>query len=91
MLRRVLIAKPRLAACVAGAAGLAASASTGCAIAEQVDQQEVEYAIREALISKKVNACPMAIRVAWHSSGTYDKVHGSSSNTIVSAHGPNCD
>ena len=26
-----------------------------------------------ALINRKVNACPMAIRVAWHASGTWDK------------------
>mgnify|MGYP003385389921 FL=1 len=29
-----------------------------------------------ALINNKVNACPMAIRVAWHSSGTFDKHTG---------------
>lgn len=26
-----------------------------------------------ALINDKVNACPMAVRVAWHAAGTYDK------------------
>eukprot|EP00729_Bicosta_minor_P013729 gene13729-29273_t len=29
--------------------------------------------IRSALINRKANACPMAVRVAWHSSGTFDK------------------
>ena len=32
--------------------------------------------IRMALINNKVNACPMAMRVAWHSSGTYNKHTG---------------
>jgi catalase (peroxidase I) len=25
------------------------------------------------LVNQKANACPMAMRVAWHSSGTFDK------------------
>lgn len=29
--------------------------------------------IRAAIINNKVNACPMAVRLAWHASGTYDK------------------
>lgn len=29
--------------------------------------------IRSAIINKKVNACPMAVRLAWHSAGTFDK------------------
>jgi len=29
--------------------------------------------IRQALISQKSNACPIAMRMAWHSSGTYDR------------------
>jgi hypothetical protein len=28
--------------------------------------------IQHKLINRKVNACPMAMRVAWHTSGTYD-------------------
>jgi catalase (peroxidase I) len=28
--------------------------------------------VRKALINQKVNACPMAMRMAWHASGTYD-------------------
>jgi catalase (peroxidase I) len=36
----------------------------------------VKSQIREALINNKVNACPMAMRVAWHSSGTYDANQG---------------
>jgi len=37
-----------------------------------VDPDEVADAVKDALINKKVNACPMAVRVAWHASGTYD-------------------
>jgi catalase (peroxidase I) len=29
--------------------------------------------IRKALINSKANACPMAVRLAWHASGTWDK------------------
>ena len=36
----------------------------------------VKSQIRQALINNKVNACPMAMRVAWHSSGTYDANNG---------------
>jgi len=33
--------------------------------------------IRECIINRKANACPMAVRLAWHSSGTFDKNDGS--------------
>jgi catalase (peroxidase I) len=29
--------------------------------------------IRKAIINDKVNACPVAVRLAWHASGTWDK------------------
>lgn len=35
--------------------------------------EAVKTKIRSALINNKVNACPMAVRVAWHSCGTFDK------------------
>lgn len=28
--------------------------------------------IRRALINQKANACPIAMRMAWHASGTHD-------------------
>ena len=37
---------------------------------------QVAAGIYGALINQKVNACPMAIRVAWHSSGTFDEAAG---------------
>ena len=37
----------------------------------------IESAIRNAVVDYKVNACPMAVRLAWHSSGTFDKKDGS--------------
>jgi hypothetical protein len=33
----------------------------------------IETAIRNELVNFKVNATPMAVRLAWHASGTYDK------------------
>ena len=37
----------------------------------------IETAIRTAVVDYKVNACPMAVRLAWHASGTFDKSDGS--------------
>ena len=39
---------------------------------EELDMDVVGGAVYGALINRKVNACPMAIRVAWHASGTWD-------------------
>jgi catalase (peroxidase I) len=33
--------------------------------------------IRSKLVDQKANACPMGMRVAWHSAGTFDKKDGS--------------
>jgi catalase (peroxidase I) len=43
--------------------------------------------IRKAIITPKANACPMAIRLAWHASGTWDKGNstgGSNGSTMRS-------
>ena len=37
------------------------------------DVNALRSEIRLALINQKANACPIAIRLAWHSSGTYQK------------------
>lgn len=29
--------------------------------------------VRRVLINQKANACPIAMRMAWHASGTHDK------------------
>eukprot|EP01104_Vermistella_antarctica_P002659 TRINITY_DN12874_c0_g1_i1.p1 TRINITY_DN12874_c0_g1~~TRINITY_DN12874_c0_g1_i1.p1 ORF type:complete len:413 (+),score=142.26 TRINITY_DN12874_c0_g1_i1:30-1241(+) len=33
--------------------------------------------IRDAVINRKANACPMVVRLAWHASGTFDKADNS--------------
>jgi len=33
----------------------------------------VKQDIRKALVNQKANSCPMAVRLAWHASGTYSK------------------
>mmetsp|Transcript_45767 Transcript_45767/g.109145 ORF Transcript_45767/g.109145 Transcript_45767/m.109145 type:complete len:413 (+) Transcript_45767:53-1291(+) len=38
-----------------------------------VNMDALKSEIRRALINQKANACPIAMRMAWHSSGTYDK------------------
>jgi len=46
-----------------------------------LDVDGVGGAVYSALINRKVNACPMAIRVAWHASGTFDEAaHTGGSN-----------
>lgn len=38
-----------------------------------IDLNALKSDIRKALITRKANACPIALRLAWHASGTYDK------------------
>jgi len=38
--------------------------------------EAIKSDIRSALINMKSNACPMAMRVAWHASGTWDRCSG---------------
>ena len=40
------------------------------------NNEELKASIKAALINSKVNACPMAVRLAWHASGTYCKTEG---------------
>eukprot|EP00937_MAST-01D_sp_MAST-1D-sp2_P002110 g2110.t1 len=42
-----------------------------------VDTAALERDIHSAIINKKAIATPMAIRLAWHASGTFDKADGS--------------
>jgi len=38
-----------------------------------VNTEALKSEIRSCVINQKANACPMVVRLAWHSSGTYDK------------------
>ena len=46
------------------------------ATARAVNIDALKSEVRMALINQKVNACPIAMRMAWHMSGTYDKTNG---------------
>jgi len=39
----------------------------------EINVDALKSEIRQAIINKKANACPIAVRLAWHASGTYDK------------------
>jgi len=43
---------------------------------KQLNLDALKSEIRQALISQKSNACPIAMRMAWHASGTYDRRDG---------------
>jgi catalase (peroxidase I) len=50
-----------------------------------INVEALKSEIRSAIINKKHNACPMAVRLAWHASGTYskeDKTGGSDGATM---------
>ena len=36
----------------------------------------VKSSIRKCIINQKANSCPMAVRLAWHASGTFSKADG---------------
>jgi hypothetical protein len=42
----------------------------------EINVEAIKSEIRQAIINKKANACPIAMRLAWHSSGTFDKRDG---------------
>ena len=42
-----------------------------------VNLEALKSEVRAALVNQKSFACPIAMRVAWHSAGTYDKSDGS--------------
>eukprot|EP00013_Stygamoeba_regulata_P025336 CAMPEP_0177653890 /NCGR_PEP_ID=MMETSP0447-20121125/13992_1 /TAXON_ID=0 /ORGANISM="Stygamoeba regulata, Strain BSH-02190019" /LENGTH=405 /DNA_ID=CAMNT_0019157407 /DNA_START=54 /DNA_END=1271 /DNA_ORIENTATION=- len=39
----------------------------------EVNIDALRSSIRDRLINRKANACPMAVRLAWHAAGTFDK------------------
>jgi len=53
---------------------------------EQVNTNALKSEIREALINRKSNACPMMVRLAWHASGTYDKTTGTGGSNGATMH-----
>ena len=69
-----MVAANSAAAAATSAALFAPSESASTRATVEVQREAAAEHIREALINKKVNACPMAIRVAWHASGTFDQV-----------------
>ena len=80
-MRRAILRSSRLAlgatGCAAAAGVLSINSSKGLAAAEPASAKDLDVdgvggRVYSALINRKVNACPMAIRVAWHASGTYD-------------------
>lgn len=40
----------------------------------------IKSEIRKCIIDRKANSCPMAVRLAWHASGTYSKHDGTGGN-----------
>jgi len=40
--------------------------------APTVNKEALKSEIRQAIINRKVNICPMTVRLAWHSAGTFD-------------------
>lgn len=38
-----------------------------------INADALKSEIREAIINRKANACPIAVRLAWHAAGTFDK------------------
>ena len=42
----------------------------------QINADALKSEIRRALINSKANACPIAMRMAWHSAGTFDSKDG---------------
>ena len=80
-MRRAILRTSKLAlgatGCAAAAGVLSINSSKGLAAAEPASAKDLDVdgvggRVYSALINRKVNACPMAIRVAWHASGTYD-------------------
>ena len=40
----------------------------------------VKAEVTAAVVNEKANACPMAVRLAWHASGTFDKSDTTANN-----------
>mmetsp|Transcript_33862 Transcript_33862/g.101982 ORF Transcript_33862/g.101982 Transcript_33862/m.101982 type:complete len:728 (-) Transcript_33862:124-2307(-) len=60
-----------------GAGGAPATPTNNANVPGPAVQARAAAAIRDSIVTTKANSCPMAVRLAWHASGTYDKADGS--------------